>query len=348
MALATMLCACSLTAPEDASLTGGAAPSGAVGAGCALGTKPCAQGCAAVDAPATGCGAASCSPCSFAHAQPLCIAGACAMGPCENGFADCDHDPTNGCEADLRRDTGRCGSCLSVCTSFSPVCEDGVCVPRCGAVKLLDGSARAFTKQGVAAEGDFTVELWLRWHGEFTASLGAVVLTTNELLPEDGLVLACPAAPTLQCLLSIPAGPGPVSAELVHVPIKAGVWHHLAFQRASGALVGFLDGVPGETVPSSSKVVATSGVALGRTNQVPAREAAPVSVGPVRFSTIARYPGPFTPRRFLASDESTSFSWLSSGAFDGATLVDASGHAMNAAVSTPGHLVLEPSPPCAP
>ena len=126
MALATMLCACSLTAPDDASLMGGAAPSGSASSACALGTKPCPGGCAAVDAPATGCGAASCSPCSFAHAQPLCIAGACAMGPCENGFADCDHDPTNGCEADLRRDTGRCGSCFAVCTASSPACEDGV------------------------------------------------------------------------------------------------------------------------------------------------------------------------------------------------------------------------------
>lgn len=350
LALIASLSSCSLMSPDDATLTGAPPVTpGPTSSACAPGTKACAKGCAPVDAPATGCAAESCAPCSFAHAQALCIDGACAPGPCENGHADCDRDPANGCEADLQRDPGRCGGCLQACTSLSPACEGGVCVPRCGAVKLLDGSAQAVTKQGVAAAGDFTLELWLRWHGEFVASASSAVLTTNQLLPANGLILACALDPVLGCAFNLVAGASLAEAEHLYVPLgTASVWHHLAFQRTGGELRAFLDGVPGEVTASSAKLVATSGIALGRNGQVPPRDAAPVSVGPVRFSTIARYAGPFTPVRYLASDEHTAFSWLSSGAFDGATLSDTSGHQLHATVTSPGHLLLDPSSPCAP
>ncbi|MCC6649350.1 MAG: hypothetical protein IT374_27735 [Polyangiaceae bacterium] len=302
----------------------------------------------AIDAPATGCGGAACAPCAFAHAQPLCIGGACAMGPCANGFADCDRDPSNGCEVDLRRDAGRCGSCLTACTFTSPLCEDGACTPRCKAVKLLESGARAATKVGVAIDGDFTLELWLRWHGDFEASAAGAVFATTEALPTDGLVLGCSTEAGGQCTVRIVGGPGTVAPEVLIVAVPTGGWHHLAFQRAGGELTAFVDGAPGPSVPSGTKLTATSGVALGRTSQVPPRLAAPVSIGPVRLSTIARYAGSFTPRRYLPSDASTALSWLSSGAFDGSTLNDESGHSLDAAVGAPGLMTLDPLSPCAP
>jgi hypothetical protein len=36
--------------------------------------------------------------CEYPHAAPLCARGSCAMGACEAGYLDIDHDPRNGCE----------------------------------------------------------------------------------------------------------------------------------------------------------------------------------------------------------------------------------------------------------
>src|SRR5262249_15033673 len=43
---------------------------------------------------------------------------------CERGFADCNGDPDDGCEADLRTDA-HCGSCGARCTNGN--CTHGVC-----------------------------------------------------------------------------------------------------------------------------------------------------------------------------------------------------------------------------
>ena len=68
----------------------------------------------------------------------------------------------------------------------------------------------------------------------------------------------------------------------------------------------------------------------------------------MRFSTVARYAGPFTPRRHLAADAATALAWLSSGAFDGSVLDDESGHARDATAGGPGQIIIDPSSPCAP
>jgi hypothetical protein len=49
----------------------------------------------AVDA--LNCGACG-VVCAYAHAEPVCAGGRCAMGPCDAGFVDLDGDPSNGCE----------------------------------------------------------------------------------------------------------------------------------------------------------------------------------------------------------------------------------------------------------
>ena len=36
--------------------------------------------------------------CTYAHASGLCSNGQCQMGPCQDGWADADHNPSNGCE----------------------------------------------------------------------------------------------------------------------------------------------------------------------------------------------------------------------------------------------------------
>lgn len=59
------------------------------------------------------------------HVTVTCVAGACA-GACEPGFGDCNGDPDDGCEKNLRKDRKNCGRCGARC----PIgrCDDGSCV----------------------------------------------------------------------------------------------------------------------------------------------------------------------------------------------------------------------------
>lgn len=69
-----------------------------------------------------GCG----TPCVFDNATATCAAGACAFDGCLEGFADCDVDLSNGCEAELATDVAHCGACGVVCGAGA-VCNAGVC-----------------------------------------------------------------------------------------------------------------------------------------------------------------------------------------------------------------------------
>ncbi|MFO0628908.1 MAG: hypothetical protein U0325_25255 [Polyangiales bacterium] len=54
------------------------------------------------------CGACG-RACRYANAAATCANGACAMGSCGTGYADCDGDPSNGCEVNLNTDGANCG-----------------------------------------------------------------------------------------------------------------------------------------------------------------------------------------------------------------------------------------------
>ena len=73
--------------------------------------------------------------CSLAHATAACVSGSCSIASCEIGFADCDGDASNGCEADLSSDT-TCGSCAVHCGAVdggSTSCSGGSCALTCAA-----------------------------------------------------------------------------------------------------------------------------------------------------------------------------------------------------------------------
>ncbi len=73
------------------------------------------------------CGMACAPP---PHAAATCVAGRCGMGACETGYADCDGNPANGCEVNLRADTSNCGTCGTVCLfpGAGAACSLGTCV----------------------------------------------------------------------------------------------------------------------------------------------------------------------------------------------------------------------------
>ena len=95
-----------------------------------------ADGCEAdLRAGATSCGACG-SVCSFDHAVPGCASGSCVVAACHQGWADCDMNPTNGCESELARSVAHCGGCGQACVvaNGTPTCEAGTCaVASCNA-----------------------------------------------------------------------------------------------------------------------------------------------------------------------------------------------------------------------
>jgi streptogramin lyase len=69
-----------------------------------------------------------------ANAASVCNAGACGF-VCMQGFADCDGNPTNGCEVNLATNAAHCGMCGNACSPANGTgrCEASACaVASCG------------------------------------------------------------------------------------------------------------------------------------------------------------------------------------------------------------------------
>ena len=97
---------------------------------CSPGFENCdgmaANGCETSTATdANNCGACD-TVCTAPNAMGQCQAGACSVGQCNGGFANCDAQPGNGCEAILQTDPNNCGACGTKCNSFQ-TCMNGQC-----------------------------------------------------------------------------------------------------------------------------------------------------------------------------------------------------------------------------
>ncbi len=68
---------------------------------------------------------------TVANGMPACRMGVAAVMGCNMGFADCDANPTNGCEATLATDSNNCGRCGNRCAGSSAntmsTCAMGSC-----------------------------------------------------------------------------------------------------------------------------------------------------------------------------------------------------------------------------
>lgn len=73
-----------------------------------------------VNSTVSACGRCG-APCTVSNGVPGCRAGACVVAMCNAGFADCDGEVANGCEADLSRSM-TCGSCTTSCAEPMPTC----------------------------------------------------------------------------------------------------------------------------------------------------------------------------------------------------------------------------------
>jgi DNA-binding beta-propeller fold protein YncE len=132
--------------PADAAPAGQGDSRGADAADAQAADVPAPANCAA---PTTACGAScvdltkdlgNCGACGAvcgvpAHATATCAARSCGF-VCAAGYADCDGDPKNGCEANLATDVGHCGACGTVCEGAHAsvaACTGGVCATSCNA-----------------------------------------------------------------------------------------------------------------------------------------------------------------------------------------------------------------------
>ncbi len=101
----------------------------ATDAGCPAGKKLCGNACVAIDDPAWGCGPTSCDPCDLTHGAAKCAQNSCAVASCDNGFSDCNNDPSDGCETSTATDAKNCGECGDACVAAhaTPNCVGGAC-----------------------------------------------------------------------------------------------------------------------------------------------------------------------------------------------------------------------------
>lgn len=95
----------------------------------ALGQVQCDGFCADVLNDVESCGGCG-LPCPYAgpNQQRACTKGVCVMD-CVEGFGDCNGDPSDGCEVDLRSHPSNCGACGVSCDgSIGQPCFEGKCL----------------------------------------------------------------------------------------------------------------------------------------------------------------------------------------------------------------------------
>ncbi len=123
---------CGMACPARANAAATCA-AGACGFTCLAGFADCdgvaSNGCEVnTRTSSTHCGSCG-AGCTLFNAVGVCRSGACAVGSCLSGFADCDGVASNGCEVDTRTSVSDCGACGRVCAPDNAVgaCVAGAC-----------------------------------------------------------------------------------------------------------------------------------------------------------------------------------------------------------------------------
>ncbi|MSP60531.1 MAG: hypothetical protein EXR72_09360 [Myxococcales bacterium] len=133
-----------------------AANCGKCGMACVNAAACCGGLCLDVSKDAKNCGGCGqvCPSGALVHATIACVQSACVVQGCAGGYADCDKDPGNGCEAQLQTDPAHCGMCGMFCSIINGVgaCNNGCVLKSCYAgfadcnKSVGDGCEAATTK----------------------------------------------------------------------------------------------------------------------------------------------------------------------------------------------------------
>jgi hypothetical protein len=194
--------------------------------------------------------------------------------------------------------------------------------------------------------GDWTLEAWIKAHDAFT---GGVVFVLNEAtLTNEVRLTYDDTTGSIGCTTysgSCPCGKGTGNMSLAAGDIRDGAWHHAACVRVGGIGKLYLDGVESDTDIVSTSLTPASDIAFGQPSGFPSYVAAPVLVGPFRFSDLARYSSSFAPSQTWAVDSHTITQYLSGSPFAGALVDEAGGD--NTSTSATGVSASSDSP-CSP
>ena len=124
-----------------AACIGGACSLGACNPGFRNCDGDAANGCETnSDKDSANCGGCGSSCAQLPQAMAQCVAGACAIGACAQGYGNCDKIDGNGCEVDITTSLAHCGACGSACPVLANVvvtCVAGKCV--------IGGCAQGYT-----------------------------------------------------------------------------------------------------------------------------------------------------------------------------------------------------------
>ncbi len=154
--------ACANACPSDATDTATCA-GGHCGIQCLTGHGDCnndpTDGCEnTLDSPAD-CGACGASCPAVTNAAPTCTAPAQCGFACDPGYADCNTDPSDGCEVDTQTDVNNCGTCGNACpvgfAATGATCNGGTCAAVCNpGGNYIDCDGKASTGCEVDSWGD--------------------------------------------------------------------------------------------------------------------------------------------------------------------------------------------------
>ena len=104
---------------------------------CGAGFADCngnpADGCeVATTTEVNNCGACG-KVCALAHATAACTNSICTIATCQTDWADCNNDPSDGCETNLPTSATHCGTCSNACntTNGTASCAAGQCGITC-------------------------------------------------------------------------------------------------------------------------------------------------------------------------------------------------------------------------
>jgi hypothetical protein len=255
---------------------------------CPAGLKPCGHTCTPLGNPATGCGTATCSPCSLPNASTSCHADRCVVDACVSGWEDCDRDPTNGCEEATSLTEGPC-SChaarFATDQAYATIAPDGLSI----------------------GDSDWTFEAWVKMDKDM---IGGILFAANSVtLPGASSPAALfGAGGRVQCTVTCDGcldheGYNRASAPGV---TAVGEWWHLACERSGSTLKLFVNGFEVATAAVDRPVVVNSPALLGRSGDHAPR----MGFGPMRFSKTARYTGEFIPKTRWLPDTQTVFLFL--------------------------------------
>jgi hypothetical protein len=94
----------------------------------ASGKAQCPNACADLLSDPLNCGACGTTCSAHSNEQAECRKGICGTR-CDEGFADCDGNPNNGCEVSLAKDPTNCGACGVTCDFVAgQPCVEGKCL----------------------------------------------------------------------------------------------------------------------------------------------------------------------------------------------------------------------------